>query len=239
VGQDPFTDLAVIRVDASDLPVLAFADSSKLQVGEWVIAVGSPLGLAQTVTAGIVSATGRRDIGITDYEDFIQTDAAINPGNSGGALVNLDGELVGINTAIASEGGGYDGVCFAIPAAVVFPVTDALIRDGKIIRPYLGLTPKTLDRRTAQRLGLTDGGGVLVVNMIRNSPAHRAGLAPRDIILKWAGESVRGRTELVDKVQATAIGSEVVVVILRQGKQYRASVTIQERPANIRLKGVL
>jgi serine protease Do len=216
-----------------------FANSDTLQVGEWVIAVGSPLGLAQTVTAGIVSATGRKDIGLAGYEDFIQTDAAINPGNSGGALVNLDGELVGINTAIASEGGGYDGVCFAVPAAVVFPVADLLIREGKIVRPFLGVTPKTVDRRLAQRLRLAEPRGVLVQNMIRQGPAHRAGLRPGDVLIQWGEKAVQGRADLVNHVQATEIGSETTVIIVRESKQYRATVTLVQRPQNAQLRGVL
>ncbi len=239
VGEDPFTDVAVIRIDTDNLPAVPFATSGSLQVGEWVIAVGSPLGLAQTVTAGIVSATGRKDIGLAGYEDFIQTDAAINPGNSGGALVNLDGELVGINTAIASEGGGYDGVCFAVPAAVVFPVTDVLIREGKIVRPFLGITPKTVDRRLAQRLGLSEPRGVLVQNMIRQGPAHRAGLRPGDVLIQWGERAVQDRTELVNEVQATEIGSETTVIIVRESKQYRATVTVSERPQTAQLRGVL
>ena len=239
VGQDPFTDLAVIKIEGEDLPVAHFGDSDKLEVGEWVIAVGSPLGLAQTVTAGIVSAKGRKNIGIQGYEDFIQTDAAINPGNSGGALVNLDGKLIGINTAIASEGGGYDGICFATPSAIVWAVVDALIRDGQIRRPWIGIIPRNVDSGLAGRLGLPGRAGVLIYNMIRNSPAHLAKLAPGDAIVEWGDNDVKTRADLVDLVQATPIGQTVNLIIMRKGKRYRATVEVKERPQSVQVKGVL
>ncbi len=239
VGQDPFTDLAVIKIDATNLPTVSLGDSTRLRVGEWVIAVGSPLGLAQTVTQGIVSALGRRNIGITDYEDFIQTDAAINPGNSGGALVNLDGELVGINTAIASEGGGYDGVCFAIPSSVVKTVTDALIRDGKIQRPWIGLMSRELRKDQWERLGVAERSGVFVYNLVRNGPAHRAQLQPGDVLLKWGSEPLTGRAKLSELVQKTPIGTKVTVLLKRNGQRYTAEITIGERPANVQMKGLL
>ncbi len=239
VGQDAFTDLAVVRIEARSLTPAAFGDAGKLEVGEWVIAVGSPLGLAQTVTAGIVSATGRKNIGIQGFENFIQTDAAINPGNSGGALVNLDGELVGINTAIASEGGGYDGVCFATPTSTVWPVVEALIRDGRIRRPWIGVVPRNLEGREATRLGLTEAAGVQIQNMIRNGPAHLAKLSPGDVIVKWQDKPVKTRAELADLVQATPIGNQAELVIVRAGKYYRAPVTMAERPTGLGARGVL
>lgn len=239
VGQDPFTDLAVIRVNASGLPYAEFGDSDSLQVGEWVVAVGSPLGLPQTVTAGIVSAKGRKNIGLQGYEDFIQTDAAINPGNSGGALVDLDGRLVGINTAIASEGGGYDGVCFATPVAVVRPVVEALIREGRIVRPWVGIRPKTLDRDLARRYGLDLTGGVFIDAMIRNSPAHQAGLRPGDVITGWQGQEVKSAADLARLIQSTPIGSQVELVVIRGGQAYRAQLTIRQLPDAVTVSGVL
>ncbi len=239
VGQDAFTDVAVIKIEATGLPVVAFGDSNKLEVGEWVLAVGSPLGLSQTVTAGIVSAKGRRNMGISGYEDFIQTDAAINPGNSGGALVNLDGELVGLNTAIATQTGGYQGVCFATPTSVVRPVVNALIRDGKIRRPWIGVIPRNLDRDLATRLGLPESGGVMIQNMVRNSPAHEANLAPGDVITTWQGKPLHSRAELSDLIQATPIGSTVKITVIRDGKTYPdAPLPVRERPDNVQTRGV-
>lgn len=239
VGQDPLTDLAVIKVEGDDLPAAQFGDSDRLEVGEWVIAVGSPLGLAQTVTAGIVSAKGRKNIGIQGYEDFIQTDAAINPGNSGGALVNLEGLVVGINTAIASQSGGYDGICFATPSAVAAEVAEKLIRHGRIRRPWLGIVPRGLDTRAAARMGLPEGGGVVVGNIVRNSPAHRAGLAPGDIIRRWGEQPVATPAALVDAVLAAPIGETMTVLIFRGGRHYRAGIEVQERPDGMQLRGVL
>lgn len=239
VGQDAFTDLAVIQIGASGLPYAEFGDSDRLEVGEWVVAVGSPLGLPQTVTAGIVSAKGRKNIGLQGYEDFIQTDAAINPGNSGGALVDLDGRLVGINTAIASEGGGYDGVCFATPVAVVRPVVDALIRDGRIVRPWIGIRPKTLDRELARRFGLGIANGVFVDAMFRNSPAHQAGLRPGDVITGWQGQEVRSAADLARLIQSTPIDSEVELTVIRNGQAYRARLTVRQLPDAVTVSGVL
>lgn len=239
VGQDPYTDLAVVRIDATGLPILPFGKSDDLQVGEWVIAVGSPLGLSGTVTAGIVSAKGRKNVGILDYEDFIQTDAAINPGNSGGALVNLDGQLVGINTAIASEGGGYDGVCFATPSAVVWPVVDALIRDGRIRRPWLGIIARDLDARLAQRLGCPDTSGALISNMVRNGPAHRAKLLPGDVVVMFGDRPVKSRADLQRLIQNSAVGTATTVTILRQGETLQLNVTVGERPSSVETKGIL
>jgi Do/DeqQ family serine protease len=239
VGQDPFTDLAVIRIGTTGLQYAECGDSDRLEVGEWVIAVGSPLGLAQTVTAGIVSAKGRKNIGLQGFEDFIQTDAAINRGNSGGALVDLDGRLVGINTAIASEGGGYDGVCFATPVAAVRPVVDALIRDGHIVRPWAGIQPKTVDHTLATRFGLGVEAGVFVSGLFGNSPAHQGGLRPGDVITKWQGQDVRSTADLSRLIQATAIGAQVELVVVRGGQSYRAPLTVRQLPAEVMTPGVL
>jgi serine protease Do len=239
VGQDPYTDLAVVRIDATGLPILPFGKSDELQVGEWVVAVGSPLGLSGTVTAGIVSAKGRKNVGILDDEDFIQTDAAINPGNSGGALVNLDGKLVGINTAIASEGGGYDGVCFATPSAVVWPVADALIRDGRIRRPWLGIIARDLDARLAQRLGCPDNSGALISNMVRNAPAHRGKLLPGDVVVMFGDSAVKSRADLQRLIRNTAVGTATTVTIYRQGEKQQVSITVGERPSSVETKGML
>ncbi|MGE5531659.1 MAG: S1C family serine protease [Bacteroidota bacterium] len=238
IGQDAYTDLAVVKIDATDLPVARFGDSEKLKVGEWVLAIGSPLGLAQTVTAGIVSATGRSNIGIESYENFIQTDAAINPGNSGGALADLDGKLIGINTAIASEGGGYDGVCFATPSATVLPVVEALMKNGSIRRPWIGLIPKTVDRRALTKSGVDATGAVSVSGLIRGGPAHQARLTGGDILTEWDGKSLRNTADLSRLVQSTSIGRVVKIKLYRQGQCYETSVTVGERPQGVRTMGV-
>jgi Do/DeqQ family serine protease len=238
IGQDAYTDLAVVKIDATGLPVARFGDSETLKVGEWVIAIGSPLGLAQTVTAGIVSATGRSNVGIESYENFIQTDAAINPGNSGGALADLDGKLIGINTAIASEGGGYDGVCFATPSATVSPVVDALIKSGSIRRPWIGLIPKTVDRRALTRSGLDVSGAISVSGLVRGGPAHQAHLSGGDILTEWNGNTLRNTADLSRLVQSTAIGSVAKIKLYRQGQCYEASLTVGERPQSVRTMGV-
>jgi serine protease Do len=224
VGVDPDTDIAVLTVDATGLPCAQWGDSDALQVGEWVIAIGSPFGLSQTVTAGIVSAKGRTDMGISGYEDFIQTDAAINPGNSGGALVSMDGELVGINTAILSETGGYQGIGFAVPSAIAKPVVETLLRDGKIVRAWLGVivTP------VADASG--NPAGVVITNMYRDSPAHRGGLLPGDIIVQVAGKRVESPAQLRNMVKRMQIGASVDVDVLRQGERLRARCTLMEHP---------
>src|SRR5438034_3246639 len=190
IGTDPKTDLALIKVEARDLPYVAWGDSSKLQVGEYVLAVGNPFGLNSTVTLGIVSALGRGRMGITQYEDFIQTDAAINPGNSGGALVNARGELVGINTAIFSQTGGYQGVGFAVPASMAKPVFDSLVKNGKVVRAFLGIGLQDLNQDLAKSFGLKDTKGALVSNVAEESPADKAGIKQGDVIVGYQGATI-------------------------------------------------
>jgi serine protease Do len=204
-----------------------------------VIAIGSPLGLSQTVTAGIISAKNRRNIGISGIEDFIQTDAAINPGNSGGALVNLDGELVGINSAIASEGGGYDGVCFAIPSTIVRPVVETLLSEGHIRRPWIGIAALTVDDRLAERLGLSSRSGVLLSQMVRNGPAATANLQAGDVLVRWGDNEVSGALQLAQLIKDTPIGDEVSVSIVRENKRYKGTLTVAERPGDAQTKGLL
>jgi serine protease Do len=239
LGQDAYTDLAILKVEGTDLPCVGYGDSEGLEVGEWVIAVGSPLGLAQTVTAGIVSAKGRKNMGISGYEDFIQTDAAINPGNSGGPLLNLDGDLVGINSAIASEGGGYDGVCFAIPTSIVQPVVGALLTDGAIHRPWIGITAANVNPGVAQQLGLEEARGVLIGNIVRSGPAQQAQLRTGDVLVKWQGEDLSTTEELGRKLQASRVGEEMSFSIVRQGKRFRGTLTVAERPGDVQTKGIL
>ena len=184
IGTDPKTDLAVVKIEAHNLPVLKLGDSDRMKVGETVLAVGTPFGLNQTVTSGIVSAVGRADVGIADYEDFIQTDAAINPGNSGGALVNIHGELIGINTAIFSTSGGYQGIGFAIPSNMARTVLDSLVKNGKVVRGWLGVSIQPVTADLAKQFGLKEETGVLVGDVTEDSPADKAGIKRGDVIVR-------------------------------------------------------
>ncbi len=230
VGTDPKTDIAVIKVDANDLPTIPWADSDKLQVGEYVLAVGNPFGLNQTVTMGIVSAVGRANVGIAEYEDFIQTDAAINPGNSGGALVNARGELVGINTAIFSQSGGYMGIGFAVPSNMVRSVMEQLIKGGKVVRGYLGVSIQELTQDLAKQFGVADTKGVLISDVLADSPAKHAKLERGDVIVEFDGRAVENPTQFRNLVAQTPIGKKVRVKLLRGGKERDLEVTIAEQP---------
>ncbi len=233
VGTDPKTDVAVLKIDATDLPTLAFGDSSKLQVGDVVLAIGDPFGVGETATMGIVSATGRSLNGeIENYEDFIQTDAAINPGNSGGAMIDLHGNLVGINTAIVTggESGGNEGVGLAIPVNMVRSVMDQLVAHGKVVRGYLGIYIQNVTPDIAKQFGLNQIGGVLVGDVTADMPASRAGLKRGDIILQLNGEPLNDREQLSLRVSETAPGSTVHLQIWRDGKTQDVSVTLGELP---------
>jgi serine protease Do len=230
VGTDPKTDIAVIKVDAKDLPTIPWADSDKLQVGEYVLAIGNPFGLNQTVTMGIVSAVGRANVGIAEYEDFIQTDAAINPGNSGGALVNARGELVGINTAIFSQSGGYMGIGFAVPSNMVRSVMEQLIKGGKVVRGYLGVSIQELTQDLARQFGVADTKGVLISDVLADSPAKRAKLERGDVIVEFDGRAVENPTQFRNLVAQTPIGKKVHVKLLRGGQERDLEVTIAEQP---------
>jgi serine protease Do len=230
VGTDPKTDLAVVKIDGENLPTVTWGDASKLQVGEYVLAVGNPFGLNSTVTLGIVSALGRGRMGITQYEDFIQTDAAINPGNSGGALVNTQGELVGINTAIFSQTGGYQGVGFAVPTTMGKPVYESLIKNGKVIRGHLGVGIQDLTQDLAQSFGAANVKGVLVGEVNDDSPAARAGLKQGDVILSYQGSAVEDAVALQRMVTRTAVGTKVVIRVIRDGHEKALTVTIGEQP---------
>ncbi len=199
-GSDPASDLAVLKVDATGLPTTTWGDSDALMVGEWVIAIGSPHGLRYSVTAGIVSAKSRRDVGITTYEDFIQTEATINPGNSGGALANLRGEVVGIPTAIISKSGGYEGVSFAIPSNAAADITRVLIERGRYPRGWIGIVTAPVTRRYAKLAGLPEDTGLAIDRIYRDSPAWNAGLRPGDVILKCNGNQVTGLSTIVGEV---------------------------------------
>ena len=229
VGTDPKTDLAVVKVDASSLPHVRWGDSSKLQVGEYVLAIGNPFGLNSTVTLGIVSALGRGRMGITQYEDFIQTDAAINPGNSGGALINTAGELVGINTAIISQTGGYQGVGFAVPATMAQPVFESLVKTGKVVRGYLGVGIQDLTQDLAKSFGLKQAKGALVGSVAEDSPADRAGLKQGDVIVTYQGRPVEDPAELQRAVTRMPVGTKATLKIIRDGREQELTVTIGEQ----------
>ena len=227
VGYDPATDLALLKVDAKNLPSVPWGDSSKLKVAEWVLAIGNPYQLSETVTLGIVSAVGRTNLGVNAYEDFVQTDAAINPGNSGGALVNARGELIGINTVIFSQSGGYQGIGFAVSSNLAKKIFSDLqqyqeVRRGSI-GPYVG---EQLTTRQASALKLTDTKGVLLSGLYRNTPPVQAGLLPGDVIVSFNGTTVEDPSHLNRLISDAAIGSTAVLGVYRDGKRIEVKVPI-------------
>jgi serine protease Do len=233
IGVDPKTDIAVIKINSNHLPVIKLGDSDKLQVGETVIAIGNPFGLSHTVTSGIVSATGRANVGIADYEDFIQTDAAINPGNSGGALVNVRGELVGINTAIFSTTGGYQGIGFAIPSNMAKVVMDSLIKKGKVIRGWLGVTIQPLTPDLVKQFNLKDEKGILVGDVVEDSPAEKAGIQRGDVIVEFDGKKVDDVINLRNMVANTLPNTEVMIKLIRNEKPKTVTVKISEMSGEV------
>ncbi|HKT33967.1 MAG TPA: DegQ family serine endoprotease [Nitrospira sp.] len=235
VGTDPKTDLAVVKIDAKNLPTIPWGDASKLQVGEYVLAVGNPFGLNSTVTLGIVSALGRGRMGITQYEDFIQTDAAINPGNSGGALVNTKGELVGINTAIFSQSGGYQGVGFAVPTSMGQPIYDSLVKHGKVVRGYLGIGIQDLNQDLAKSFSVETGKGAIVTEVKEDSPAGEAGLKQGDVITSYQGLPVEDAVALQRLVTKTTVGSKVPMKVMRDGHEKELTVKVGELPGEMKI----
>jgi len=230
VGTDPVTDIAVIRVEGKGFPTLPWGDSSRATAGEYVLAVGNPFQLNQTVTMGIISATGRSNVGIVDYEDFIQTDAAINPGNSGGALVDSRAELIGINTAIYSETGGYQGIGFAVPSNLARKVVDQLLAQGRVVRGWIGITRVTdVNEDTAPALGLRGVQGIVVMELIRSSPADRAGVLPGDVILAVDGREVENAGQLRNELAGAEVGAKLRLTLMRQGHKIDVRVTVEER----------
>lgn len=226
VGADKSSDVAVVKIDAQRLPALKMGNSDDLDVGEWVLAVGSPFGLSGTVTSGIVSAKGRSSVGITDYENFIQTDAAINPGNSGGPLLNLHGEVVGINTAIFSRTGAYSGIGLAIPINMARSICDQIIEHGAVTRGYLGVMIQPLTPELARSFNLDNTDGVLVGDVSADSPASQAGLKPGDVIVQFEGHPVEDAGALRNRVAATVPETEVEVVVIRDGKSRPLPVVV-------------
>jgi serine protease Do len=235
VGADPKTDLAVVKIDAQNLPTVSWGDATQLQVGEYVLAVGNPFGLNSTVTLGIVSALGRGHMGITQYEDFIQTDAAINPGNSGGALVNTRGELVGINTAIFSQTGGYQGVGFAVPTSMSKPIYESLAKNGKVVRGFLGVSIQDLTQDLAKSFDLKDAKGALISDVKDEGPADLAGLKQGDIVRMYQGSPVEDAAALQRQVTKTVVGTNVTIRVIRDGHERDLTVTIGEQPDSTKI----
>ncbi len=232
IGSDPKTEISIIKIEAAGLPTLPWGNSEKLQVGEIVLAVGNPYGLNQTVTMGIVSAIGRANVGIADYEDFIQTDAAINPGNSGGALVNPQGELVGINTAIFSTSGGYQGIGFAIPSNMIKSIMDSLVKQGKVVRGWLGVSIQKITPELSKQFGLKEDSGVLVSDAVENSPAEKAGIRRGDIIIEYDGKRTDEPYQLRNMVANTLPGEQHQLTVLRDGKRQSVTVVIGDVPSD-------
>jgi serine protease Do len=224
IGTDPQTEVALIKVDAENLPTVAMGDSDALRVGEWVLAIGSPFGLEHTVTSGIVSAYGRSQVGIVDYANFIQTDAAINPGNSGGPLINLEGDVIGVNTAIMSPSGASSGVGFAIPINMVKYVVEQLRDNGSVARGFLGVSIQNLTPELADWFELEPEQGVLISDVTEGSPAEKAGLLKDDVIVKFDGAEVTDMGTLRSRVSTTAPGSSVPVTVLREGEHMNKTV---------------
>ena len=225
IGTDPATDIALLRLQISGLPAIPWGDSSKLQIGEWVLAIGSPFQLSATVTAGIISATGRTNVGFADYEDFIQTDAAINPGNSGGALINTRGELIGINTGIFSQSGGYQGIGFAVPSQLVRRVVDDLMKYGEVRR---GSVDFLVENPTLEEdPGNSSGHGALVSRMYRNSASYEAGLRPGDVITGLNGRTVEDASQFRKMVADSKIGSTATLKVSKNGRSIEIRIPIE------------
>jgi len=227
IGVDPATDLALLKIDAKNLPTIPWGDSSKLRLAEWVLAIGNPYQLNSTVTLGIVSAVSRTNLGISQYEDFVQTDAAINPGNSGGALVNGRGELIGINTVIFTQSGGYQGIGFAVPSNLARHVMDDLLKYGEVQRGTIpGIYVASLTTQIAEDLGAPNTRGALVNQMARNSDAYAAGLRPGDIILEMNGRPIDDASALMRMLADSKIGTTARLLILRESRKLEVTVPI-------------
>jgi serine protease Do len=232
IGRDPKTDIAVVKIDADNLPIVSLADSSKVKVGDVVLAVGNPFGVGQTVTEGIVSAKNRGNMGIEDYEDFIQTDAAINPGNSGGALVDIDGRLIGINTAILSDSGGSQGVGFAVPSDLARTVMESLVKNGRVTRGYIGVMIQSITPALAQEFNLKETTGALVGDVVANGPAEQAGFKEGDVVTEFNGQKITDSRQLQLTVAETSPGSKVPVKILHDGDSKTLEVTVKQLPGS-------
>jgi serine protease DegQ len=229
-GTDPESDLAVLKADGDNFPFITLGSLDRVQVGDFVLAIGNPFGFGNTVTFGIVSALGRNHLGINRFEDFIQTDAAINPGNSGGALVDIAGNLIGINSTIFSQSGGSLGIGFAIPVSLARTVLEQIIKDGSVTRGWLGIEPQEVTAEIARALALDNPGGVLIRGVVRNGPAERAGIQPRDVVLELDGKPTRDTPALLSRIADLAPGSAVKVRVWRDKKAQEVEVTVGRRP---------
>ncbi|MGM0783427.1 MAG: Do family serine endopeptidase [Pseudomonadota bacterium] len=230
VGTDPESDLAVLRIDVDDLPVISLANSQDVAVGDVALAIGNPFGVGQTVTMGIISATGRSHLGLNAYEDFIQTDAAINPGNSGGALVNADGALVGINTAIFSRSGGSQGVGFAIPTRLASSILDDLVTKGRVIRGWLGIEAQEMTPELAASFGLNAPEGVVIAGVVPDGPADRANLRPGDVLLEVDGRPILDARIAMSDIAAIEPGADLPLTVVRGGETLSVTLEVGERP---------
>jgi serine protease DegS len=230
IGSDPETDLAVLKIDLKNLPAITLGRSDQINIGDVTLAIGNPFGVGQTVTMGIISATGRNQLGLNTYEDFIQTDAAINPGNSGGALVDAHGNLIGINTAIFSKSGGSQGIGFAIPVKLATEVMKAIIENGQVIRGWLGIEVQPLTPELAESFGLGSHSGILVAGIYRNGPAQKAGLLPGDLILTIDGEAAIDGRRSMNQVARAKPGEKVAIGVLRGGETLELTAEIGVRP---------
>jgi serine protease Do len=230
IGADPKTDIALLKIDASNLKPITLGDSTKVEIGDTALAIGNPFGVGQTVTRGIISAVGRGNLGIEDYEDFIQTDAPINPGNSGGALINDRGELVGINTAILTHSQGSEGIGFAVPANLARQVMDQLLKNGKVVRAYMGILPQDMTPEMAKAFGQKEPRGVVVGDVTANSPAQQAGLQRGDILLDVNGKSVANSNALRNSISMMQPGTNVKLSVLRDGNERDFSLKLAEMP---------
>ncbi|KPA93407.1 MULTISPECIES: Do family serine endopeptidase AlgW [Pseudomonas] len=230
IGSDPETDLAVLKIDLPDLPSITIGRSDKIRIGDIALAIGNPFGVGQTTTMGIISATGRNQLGLNNYEDFIQTDAAINPGNSGGALIDANGNLTGINTAIFSKSGGSQGIGFAIPINLAVEVMKAIIEHGQVIRGWLGIEVQPLTQELAESFGLSGRPGIVVAGIFRDGPAQRAGLQLGDVILSIDGEPANDGRKSMNQVARIKPTDKVAIQVLRNGKELKLTAEIGLRP---------
>lgn len=233
IGSDPNTDIAILKIDAKDLPSIELGDSNKLEIGEWVVAIGNPMGLQASLTVGVVSALGRNNLDIANVEDFIQTDAAINRGNSGGPLLNLDGQVIGMNTAIvANMAMGNMGLGFAIPSNMIKPVMDQIIKTGSVTRGFIGVTLQTIDKDLAQAFNVEQNGGALISAISKDSPAEKAGLKQGDIIRSYNSHKVNNIATLRNAISLMSPGASINLSVLREGKTLEIPVQIGEYPVS-------
>lgn len=233
IGTDPDSEVALIKIDGNNFPVLTLGNSDKIEIGDWVIAIGNPFGLSETVTVGVISAVGRSNVHIAAYEDFIQTDAAINPGNSGGPLINLDGQVIGINTAIFSQSGGYMGIGFAIPINMARTIEEQLKTQGKVIRGYLGIYGQDVTQDMIELLGLKNIQGVIVANVEKDSPAEKAGIKGHDILLEMNGKKIDSYDSFRNDIAVLSPGSRARFLVLRDGKTISITVILSQRTSDI------